>query len=114
MILLLKKINKLKTGIATLGLLSVPTFAAAATTPTAVNPQDAISKVITAILGVGVGIATLYCAANAIFLVISYMAKQEGHDRAELKGKIQYLVILEILALTIGGIIYWVKGLLGY
>ncbi|WP_272913289.1 hypothetical protein [Bacillus mycoides] len=42
------------------------------------------------------------------------MSKKESHDRAELKGKLQYLVILEGLALTIGGIIYWIKGLLGY
>jgi len=70
--------------------------------------------VLTAIIGVGVGIATAYCIANALFLIISYMSKKESHDRAELKGKLQYLVILEGLALTIGGIIYWIKGLLGY
>ncbi|EJR28914.1 TrbC/VirB2 family protein [Bacillus mycoides] len=80
----------------------------------AINPTSVISKVLTAIIGVGAGIATAYCVANALFLIIGYMSKKEAHDRAELKGKLQYLVILEILALTISGIIYWIKGLLGY
>jgi hypothetical protein len=89
----------------------------AASAEGAIDPQAVISKVLTAIIGVGVGIATAYCIANALFLIISYMSKKkkkESHDRAELKGKLQYLVILEGLALTIGGIIYWIKGLLGY
>ncbi|PEW64418.1 hypothetical protein CN448_27350 [Bacillus cereus] len=86
----------------------------AASADGAIDPQAVISKVLTAIIGVGVGIATAYCIANALFLIISYMSKKESHDRAELKGKLQYLVILEGLALTIGGIIYWIKGLLGY
>ncbi|SFD18375.1 hypothetical protein SAMN04488168_12335 [Bacillus sp. 491mf] len=86
----------------------------AASAEGAIDPNAAISKVLTAIIGVGAGIATAYCVANALFLIIGYMSKKEAHDRAELKGKLQYLVILEMLALTISGIIYWIKGLLGY
>jgi predicted ATP-grasp superfamily ATP-dependent carboligase len=110
---LLKKIDgKLKVFSAATAMLLTPTLAYAA--PKAIDPEAAISKVLNAVIGVGVGIATLYCAANAIFLIISYMSKQENHDRAELKGKVQYLIILEILACIIGGLIYWVKGLVGY
>jgi hypothetical protein len=89
---------------------TIPTTAFAAPED-AINPKGVIQNVLNGIIGVGVGVATVYCIANALFLLISYMSKQEGHDRAELKGKLQYLVILEVLALSIGGIIWWINGM---
>ncbi|OIK14270.1 hypothetical protein BIV60_12000 [Bacillus sp. MUM 116] len=106
----MKKILKSKTPWITAFFAGLPSIAFAK--GEAIDPTSTIKTVINAFIGVGVGVATAYCAANAIFLVISYMAKHEGHDRAELKGKLQYLIILEILAVSIGGIVYWVKGLL--